>query len=186
MKKAQLILSILLVVSLSLGKLAAQDPEAKLVMTFDTEDSVRMCKVAVTSADTAVAEVEVKLYVKRLFSLLPVGSATATDEDGVASFEFPDNIPADLDGKLTVIAKIEDDENFGNAEIQSQIGWGIPRKDSGEMGRSLSSSRANAPIYFIVVSNLIIIGIWGTLIYVILQVFKIKKLGVAHKKNQNK
>ena len=166
---------------LTCSGLFAQDPEAKLTMTFVKEDSLNICKVQVTSADTAVAEVEVMLYVKRLFSLLPVGEATATDEEGVASIEFPNNIPNDLDGKLTVIAKIEDDENFGTAETQGQSNWGVPRQDIQEMGRSFAGSRANAPIYFIVASNLIIFGIWGTLIYVILQVFKIKKLGKAHK-----
>ncbi|HRH65351.1 MAG TPA: hypothetical protein PLU53_03565 [Bacteroidia bacterium] len=158
------------------GQVFAQDQEARISLRFEKGDSINICKALVTANDTPVKDVEVKLYVKRLFSLLPVGDATATDEEGVASFEFPGDIPADLDGKLTIFAKIEDDENFGNVEASGKADWGVPRTDSQKMERSLSGSRSNAPWVFIIVSNIIIIGIWGTLIYVIMQLFKIRKL----------
>ncbi len=168
------------------GNLNGQDLEATMKMEFAKDDSLNICKVFVSSNDSVVKEVEVKLYVKRLFSLLPVGDATATDEDGMATFEFPKDIPADLNGKLLVIAKIEDDDNYANTEVSGEINWGTPRKANAELERSLAGSRANAPIYFIVVSNLIIFGIWGTLVYVVLQLFRIKRLGHSHKKTISK
>lgn len=162
----------------------AQEQEATLKLDFVKEDSLKICKVFVTSGDTPVKEIEVKLYVQRLFSLLPVGEGTATDEEGIATFEFPNDIPADMNGKLTVVAKIEDDENIANVEQKSEIDWGAVRHENAKLERSLSGSRANAPIYFIVVSNLIIAGIWGTLLYVVLQLFKIRKISRRlHKSN---
>ncbi|MBL7923886.1 MAG: hypothetical protein JNL88_06785 [Bacteroidia bacterium] len=161
---------------ISAGRGMAQDGEAKMSLAFEKGDSLNSCKVIVTAADTPVADIDVKLYVQRLFSLLPVGDAVTTDEEGIASFEFPSGIPADLDGKLSVVARIEDDETFGNAEVKGSINWGVARKAQVELGRSLSGSRGNAPVYFIVVSNLIIAGIWGTLIYVVLQLFRIRKI----------
>ena len=98
------------------GPLFAEGDNAKIVLTFEKRDSINTCKALVTSNDTPVKEIEVKLYVQRMFSLLPVGDAVATDEEGISSFEFPNDIPADLDGKLTVFAKVEDDENLGNLE----------------------------------------------------------------------
>ncbi len=161
----------------------AQDKQAELKLSFAKEDSLNVCKVNVVSEGQPVAEVSVKLFVKRLFGLLPVGEES-TDETGVASFEVPNDIPADASGKLTIIAKIEDDENYENVETEAAVNWGVIIKDddSVKLDRSLSASRENAPIYFIIVSNLIIAGIWGTIFYVILQVFKIKRISSINKK----
>jgi len=154
----------------------AQDKEAKMTILFEKHDTIRMCRVFVTSEDKPVAEVSVKIYVQRLFSLLPVGDAVSTDENGDAEFIFPDDIPGDSKGMLTVFAKIEDDENYGNLETKGEIRWGLIKSKSNPMERSLSASRDKAPIYFIIASNLIIAGIWGTLIYVIFQLFKIRRI----------
>ena len=75
------------------------------------------------------------------------------------------------------MAKVEDDENYGSFEIKSETNIGV-KEDLTKLEkaeRSVSGSRDNAPIYFIVASISIITGIWGTLIYVVLQIFKIKK-----------
>jgi len=162
----------------------AQENEAKMTLSFEKEDSVNFCRVFVTSGDKPVSEVSVKIYVQRLFGLLPVGDDVSTDENGIASFEFPNDIPGDDKGTLTVIAKIEDDDNYGSLETKGYISWGVPKTKITDMGRSLSASRENAPIYFIIVSNLIILGIWGTLIYVITQIFKIKRISKHLIKNK--
>lgn len=183
MKKSYKILIFALLVAFS--KLtSAQDYEASLKIDYTTEDSVNYCVVHATSSDTSISGVEVKLYVKRLFSLLPIGDGVSTDEDGNAKFEFPGDIPADLNGKIEVIAKVEDDENYGSAEVHSESSWCVPRKKIGELERSLSGSRENAPIYFIVVSNLLLFGIWGTILYVVLQLFKIRKTSKHLVKNK--
>lgn len=162
----------------------AQDKEGKLTLNFQKDDSLYTCTVTVTSADLPVKDVNVKLYVKRLFSLLPVGSEETTDESGVATFNFPKDIPGGSDGKLTVIAKIEDDENLGSLETKSDVNWGVIVPNTDKIERSISASRGRAPIYFIIASNLIIAGIWGTLIYVIFQIFKIRKISKHLAKNK--
>lgn len=171
--KIKLILTVLCL-CLSFGNLMAQQ-ELKMTLKFVEEDSLKVCKVYVTSNDSAVKEVEVNLFVKRLYSLLPIGNPTATDEEGIASFEFPSNLPVDLNGKLMVIAQIEEDDNHAKAEVKEEINWGVPRAVPSAMERSLASSREKAPYYLMIVSILIIIGIWGTLIYVIIQVVKNRK-----------
>lgn len=154
--------------------LQAQD-EANMKMEFSVEDSVKTFKVTVMAADTVVKETEVKLYVERLFCLFPVGTQS-TDESGVATFEFPNDIPANLSGRLKVIAKIEDNDNFANTEVSNEVAWGVPRKKVEDLGRSLAASRGHAPIYLMVFAYAIVIGIWGTMIYVILQLLKIRKI----------
>ena len=177
-------ISLFIIFFLSSGILSAQDENAKIALSFVKGDSINYCNAFVTAGDTPVKDVEVKLYVQRMFSLLPVGDAVTTDENGMASFEFPNDIPADQSGKLIIFAKVEDDENLGSIETSGESTWGAPRNVGSNMARSLAGSRANAPIYFIVITNLIIAGIWGTLIYVVSRLFKIRSISRNLHKNK--
>lgn len=156
----------------------AQDKEAKITLTFEKIDSVNVCKALVVSEGKPVVEVPVNLSVKRLFSNLAIGDAVATDSTGVATFEIPQDIPS-RNGKLTIFASIVDDENYMNTEASGEVNWGtIIVSDNSNVGeRSISAGRDSAPIYFIVSSLLVIGFFWGVLIYSILQLFKLKRLG---------
>ena len=156
----------------------AQDKEAKITLTFEKADSLNVCKALVTSEGKPVIEVPVNLYVKRLFSNLAIGDAVLTDSTGVATFEFPQDIPS-RNGKLTIFTKIVDDENYMNTETSAEVNWGtVVVSDNANVGqRSIAAGRSGSPIYFIV-SSLLVIGLfWGILIYAVLQVVKIKRLG---------
>jgi len=160
----------------------AQDKEAKITLTFEKADSLYICKALVTSEGIPVPEVPVNLSVKRLFSNLSIGDAVPTDSTGVASFEFPQDIPS-RNGKLIIFASIADDENYKNTQVSGEVKWGtvVVSDNSNVEERSISAGRNEAPIYFIV-SSLIAIGlVWGFLLYSVLQVFKIKRLGTELK-----
>ncbi len=178
MKKYNYLLVPCFVVFFAITTALAQDKEAKITLTFEKVDSLNVCKAFVTSEGKPVIEVPVKLSVKRLFSKLPIGDAVATDSTGVATFEFPLDIPSKT-GKLTIFANIVDDENYINAEASGEVNWGtvVVSDNSNVDERSFSAGRDRAPIYFIVTSLLILGLIWGTLLYAVLQVVKIKRLG---------
>lgn len=161
----------------------AQDKEAKIKLTFKKVDSTNVCKALVTSNGKPVKDVSVSLYVKRMFSPLPIGSAATTDTSGRVSFTIPNDIPS-TDGKLTLIAKIVDDENYKNtdASVEADCGTVVVSDNSHINERSIFAGRNRAPLYFILASLLIITLVWGTLLYAVLQVFKIKKLGSVNKK----
>lgn len=177
MKKYISLLILILSLFISMP-LRAQEKEATMEIKFEKVDSSNVCNVYVVSEGKPVKEVAVKLYVERLFGLLPIKDEVSTDENGVASFEFPTNLPLNSDGKLIVLAKVEDDENYGSFEAKSEstIGYKPDLSFLEKRERSLSAGRDRAPIYFIIASISIISAIWGTLIYVVLQVFKLKKL----------
>ena len=182
MKKYNYFIATCILFLFSLANTFAQDKEAKITLTFEKADSLYVCKALVTSEGIPVSEVPVNLSVKRLFSNLPIGDAIATDSTGVATFEFPQDIPSRT-GKLTVFASIVDDENYRNAETKAVVNWGtvVVSDNSSVEDRSIAAGRDGAPIYFII-SSLIIIGLfWGILIYSVVQVFKIKKLGSINK-----
>ena len=181
MKKYNYFIAICFMILFSLTSSFAQDKEAKITLSFEKGD-INTCKAFVTSEGVPVKEVNVSLFVKRLFSLLPIGDPVATDSTGVASFEFPKDIPG-KNGKLTVFAKIIDDENYSNTETSSDVNWGtiILIDNSNTEERSIAAGRNGAPIYFIISSLLVIGLVWGYLIYAVLQIFKIKRLGSANK-----
>lgn len=158
----------------------AQDKVANIDLNFATVDSQNVCKALVTSEGQPVKEVTIKFFVKRLYSLLPI-SDKKTDENGVVSFEFPKDIPADKSGSLTVIAKIIDDDNFANTQVEKKVNWGVLLMpvSSDKMERSLYGSRA--PIFFIAATDFIFLVIWIVLIYIVFQVFKIKKISSLNK-----
>lgn len=169
--------SMLIVFQLSAVKIFAQDEKkATIQLSFDQKDSTNICKALVTSENKPVKGVEVHFYVKRMFSSLPIGGAVETNDNGEAIKNFPLDLPGDKNGNIVAIAKIEDNETYGSLQSQAEVKWGIQKEEKETWGnRSLSASRENAPMYLIVVSNLIIAVIWGTIIYIIFQVFRIKK-----------
>ncbi len=158
--------------------------ESDFEMTLEEEDSLRQVHISLTETGPdggkiPVKDVEVSLFVKRLFGLLPLSDdPETTDENGEAVVEFPADLPGDTAGNLVIIAKVDDHERFGNLEFGRKINWGVPLViDPEKNARELWSSRSNAPIYLIVIVNAMLIGIWGVILYILFQAYKIIRLG---------
>ena len=158
--------------------------EADFNMTLMEVDSVRQIVMVLQAPDSKgnampVGEAEIHLYVQRLFGLLPLSdNPETTDENGEVTADFPAGIPGDTAGNLIVVARVEEHERFGNLEFSRKINWGVPLiMDPNKDNRELWSSRANAPVYLIVLVNTMLIGIWGVIAYIIFQVFQIRKIG---------
>jgi len=159
------------------AKLFAEDKKATIQVSFFEEDSTKKSKATVMSEGAPIKDKEVHFYVKRTYSLLPIGKPATTDEKGEASIAFPTDLPGDKDGNITVIAKIEEDDILGTVEAKADVKWGVLPELINERWshRSLSASREKAPTFLIIASNAIIAVIWGTIIYVIFQVFRIRR-----------
>ena len=157
-------------------------------LSLTVEDSIKNASLFVGKPDStdnviAVEEAEVMVYVKRLFGQLPIiEESELTDEEGNVSIEFPDDIPGDENGKITIIAQITDHETFGTINAVKEIDWGIPLvHDNDAIKQELWSSRSNAPISLIIIINLMLLGIWSVIGYVLLQLLKIYKMGRMEK-----
>jgi hypothetical protein len=161
---------------------------ANIKLTFTGTDSTKTCIAAVTSDSGKVKGKEVHLYVKSLYALLPIGKAIETDENGEASFNFPIDLPGDQNNMLVVVAKIEKDETYGTVETDSTVKWGALQANESNRwaDRSLSASREKAPMFLVFGSNLIIGIIWGTILYIIFQLVRIRKAGKTAKAAANK
>jgi hypothetical protein len=131
----------------------------------------------------AVGEIEMKLSIKRLLGNLTVGEAETytSDSTGTASAEFKkDSMPGDAKGNIILVARVEDNDNYGNLVVEKVVPWGkAAQVETNFWHRTLWSTGNRAPIWLLVIAFAIIIGVWGTLIYLVWQLVKIKKMGKA-------
>ena len=91
-----------------------------------------------------------------------------------------DSLPGDNKGNFIVVDRTEDNDNFGNIFTEKIVPWGItPVIENNFNKRSLWAPRYRTPIWLLALAYSIIGGVWGTLIYLFFQIFKIKRLGKA-------
>ena len=84
----------------------------------------------------------------------------------------------DTKGNITIVAKIEDNELFGNVMMEKTIPWGKYYTRENNFGkRSLWATRDRTPVWLLFMAYSIIVLVWGVIIYLIIQIVKLKKLG---------
>ncbi len=122
-----------------------------------------------------------KIAVKRLGGNLLVNETPTftTDSTGQASADFKrDSIPGDSKGNIILVAAVEDNEQFGNLSVEKTVPWGSKFQYVSTFDkRSLFATRDKAPVWLEFIAYSIIVAVWGILIYLVMNVLKIKKLG---------
>lgn len=160
---------------------------SKLTIDTTTIDGVRNINVSLMKWEdndwVPSPEVEMKVGIARTGgSILPAGDdeSYTTDSAGIIVVELKkDSLPGDLKGNYVIAARIESNDEFGNVEIEKTVPWGLVQKVDHSFfeKRELWTIRHRTPIWLLALAYSIIIGVWGTIIYLVVQLFKIKKLG---------
>lgn len=148
--------------------------EAKLV----TIDSVNYVTATLTdkSTDSLLIGESLKVQVQRLFKNLPIGEEfNETDEDGTILVTLPEGIPG-VDGKIAIEVVLSESDEFGTikAIVIAPIGKHIVDESTFDQ-RTMWSPRNKTPLFLLIFPNLLIFGIWGIIIYLILNLIKINK-----------
>lgn len=157
--------------------------DANLTLNLDPLDTAKLvtAKVMETGKDgkeKPVAGADVKFYVKRLFGFMPASeeNTVTTDEKGEASFAYPKKISGDTAGVITVAARIEDNERFGNLENKATESWGTKLLIIKEpFPRALFEPHAPFPL--VITISTLFGGIWLIYFFLFYQLHKIKKEG---------
>jgi hypothetical protein len=153
---------------------------AQIQLSFSKEDSIHTIHVRATQKagnndKKPVPNETVIICVPRMLSDLKIGEVTL-DENGEGSLEYTGGIVGDSLGNLIVIAKIEENDNFGNVQGKSTVSWGIPKqyflaeKPTRELWTPI------APIWMIVTLIIMLAGVWGHYIFAIIQLVIIKRI----------
>lgn len=159
---------------------------AKISIDTASEEGARSITVSVLKweNDEWVPAPEVEMWVgfRRLGGILSAGDdeTYTTDENGMVIVEVAkENLPGDKKGNLILAASINNNDEFGNLLIEKIVPWGTVVTTNTQFfnQRTLWSHGNKAPYWLLFTAYAIILGVWGTLIYLVIQLFKIRKLG---------
>jgi hypothetical protein len=160
--------------------------KAKIVLDTVNDEGTRKVTAQVLAFENGewipAKEVELKMGVSRLGGVIKIGEEESytTDSLGYAEGEFlVDSLPAaDKKGNIVLVAKIEDNELYGNLSMEKTVPWGayFTRK-SNFNERSLWATRNKTPLWLLFMAYSIMVGVWAVIIYLVFGLIKIKRLG---------
>lgn len=154
-------------------------------LAFTLEDTVKTLTVNALQNDSKgnkipLAGETVHVYIPRLFSLLKIGEISL-DEQGTGTMEFPTTLVGDAAGNLTVVARIEEHDDFGFVQGKDEVNWGIPKHYFAAEKPSRELWTPIAPIWMIITLLIMLAGVWAHYAYAIYELVMIKRIG---KKNE--
>ena len=171
-------------------KSETQITKTKISIDTSSDGTTRNVIVAVSALKNGewmpAKDVEMKVGVSRLGGILSAGDEETytTDSTGRVTVELKkDSLPGDEKGNIVLAAKVEENDQFGNLLAEKTVPWGIVTKADENFFqiRTLWTTRFRTPYWLLFMAYSIIIGVWGTFIYLIFQLIKIKKLNKAIK-----
>jgi hypothetical protein len=157
--------------------------DLQLELNLKEIDSVKTVLIEAYTIDSLqtkipLEEADITIFVKGMLSNMPIKEGSI--EDGVFEFEFPTDIPGDGDGDVTIIASIEDHDEFGNVIQEKFVNWGSHKITPVKKVKNTLWSES-APLWMYVVLTILLLGVWANYIYTIFNLFKIKKGGKSIK-----
>jgi len=162
--------------------------KAKIQIDTSSTEGIRSITVQVmkyeNNAWVPANEVEMKVGIQRLGGILSAGETEVytTDSSGTATVELnKDSLPGNQKGNMVLVAKVEDNDLFGNLLVQKTVPWGIALKPANDFfdQRTLWSTRFRTPFWLLFMAYSIVISVWATIFYLIIQIVRIKKLGTT-------
>ncbi|MFA5820491.1 MAG: hypothetical protein WC854_14590 [Bacteroidales bacterium] len=158
-----------------ISEISVKDVRLEMALTLvDTIKTITVnAFVKENGTEKPVSGEAVKVYVPRMFSLLQISELTL-DKAGTASVEFPSGLPGDKDGNVTIIAKFEENQTFGNVEKRETLMWGLPADYSvPRTHRALWTK--TAPRWMIYTLSILLTGVWGHYLFAIISLIRIRK-----------
>ncbi|MBS1666270.1 MAG: hypothetical protein JST58_02735 [Bacteroidetes bacterium] len=154
-------------------------------ISIDTSSDKKVLATVYELQDTnwvPLKGVDVGFTIRRMDAYLNINETPtfSTDSTGQASADFKrDNIPGDLKGNIVLVAKVDDNDKYGNLTAEKIVPWGSKFVAENNFDkRTLFATRNKAPIWLLILAYSIALSVWGTLLILIVNLIKIKKLGI--------
>jgi len=148
--------------------------EAKIIK----EDSINYITATLkdTATDSVLIDQILNVQVKRLFRPLRIGPEfNTTDESGTIIVPVEEGIPG-VDGILTFEVVLKDSDDYGTVKALVSAPLGVPVVDESTFDqRTMWSPKNKTPLFLLIFPNILILGIWGLIVYLIINLFKISK-----------
>lgn len=169
----------------STTQIYAQDnvkEDVLILLDFTQNNNLKTIKATVINQiGEPVEELDLYFFVRRTFSLLPIGDIfNTTDENGVVEVEFPNDLPAsDTEGNVVILVKILESDLYNDLTVEITKKWGVPISEKEyhqQNKRSLWAAAANAPMSLIVSISIMILSVWYIILYILYKLYKISKI----------
>ena len=153
--------------------------DLSLELNLEEIDSINTVIVKAFTIDSLGSKIPLKkadviIAVKGMLSNMPIDDGTI--RNGNYEFEFPTDIPGDENGNVTVIAMIDDNDDYATVLQEKSAIWGIHEYEKIKSPKNTLWSEA-APIWMYIVLTILLVGVWANFIYTIVNLFRIKKAG---------
>lgn len=123
----------------------------------------------------ALKDAEIVLFAKRYFGRLQIDKTLRVDNEGIATFNFPSDLPGDKAGNVELIVKVND-EVYGEIESQSKLKIGIPTDKPGlTEKRAIWNVMAKAPIWLLVTYTFSLLLVISCFLYIFYNLYRIQK-----------
>ena len=143
-----------------------------LSLSFD--ENVDKLVVKVTSDGELTEDIQVSAWVVGLFGKYLLGK-DSTNASGIAYFDVDPLMPGDEKGNLVIQVRAQ--KGYSIKKVKEQLKMVSPIvKTSLIEGRHLWSTALKAPIWLILIFNLIVVGIWSIIIYIVIGLLRLKKV----------
>ena len=128
------------------------------------------------NTNSPIVDESLTVQVQRLFRPLRIGEEfNFTDDEGSIIVPIENDIPG-VDGNLTFEVVLYESDDYGTVKALVSSPIGIPIIDESTFDqRTMWSPRNKTPIFLLIFPNLLIIGIWGLIVYLTLNLFKLSK-----------
>lgn len=155
----------------------------KIDVSFDSKTNQIKVDVKANEKTGVVLlkDAETSLFVSRYFGRLQIDKSQRTNNDGVAIFNFPKDLPGDKTGLVELIVKLND-ENYGEIESVHKFKIGIPTdKPALNKDRAIWNVLAKAPYWIIILYTAGVLVFGLVLLYLLYSLNKLRKLGTNFK-----
>jgi cytochrome c5/ribosomal protein L35AE/L33A len=155
--------------------------DVNIKLSYDIENYIITATVTGKNENSEVKTVtgeKLNFYVKRYFGNLTLNTTTLkTNSNGSVKIDFPKDLPGDTIGNLNLYVEL-DSKKYKNISITEEIRWGVPTIPEDIMNQGAMWGNSSMTPWWIVMLYVSIAGgVWIAIVYVLLLVRKIKKLG---------
>lgn len=125
----------------------------------------------------ALKDAEIVLFAKRYFGRLQIDKTLRTNNEGIATFDFPKDLPGNKTGNVELIVKVND-AFYGEIESQSSLRIGIPTdKPSLTEKRAMWNVMAKTPVWLLFTYVFCVLLVTLCFFYIFYNLYKIQKSG---------
>ncbi len=168
---------IALALLVTIGSKASAQGTATLQLSVDNTGDQPMVQAIVQRDGKPIADVPVPFFAQRSFGRLPIGDGK-TAANGVATVPFPDDLPGNASGEITLLAELKQGPDAIPIRAQVVAAGAVKfEADPDPFPRALWAP--HAPVQFLASLLGLFFGIWLAYLFVIWQFVIIKRHGRA-------